>query len=169
MSYSTTNKSADDWVDGKFLPKGTIVILNTWGMHMDTQVWPDAEKFNPDRYQGHSLLATEYIARGNWEKRDHYGYGVGRRVCPGMHLAERNMLLSIAKLIWAFKFEAQIGPNGKRIPVDSDPVTGYHAGFLYCPKDYGCRPVVRTQRIRETVLREFSEAERDVFSRFESK
>ncbi|KAI1167833.1 putative cytochrome P450 oxidoreductase [Nemania serpens] len=159
----------DDWVDGKYLPKGTIVILNTWGMHMDEQVWPDAEKFNPDRYQNHPLLATEYIARGDWEKRDHYGYGVGRRVCPGMHLAERNMLLSIAKLIWAFKFEAQTGPNGTRVVVDSDPVTGYHAGFLYCPKDYGCRPVVRTQKIRETVMREFSEAERDVFSRFESE
>ena len=25
----------DDYIDGKFVPKGTIVIFNTWGMHMD--------------------------------------------------------------------------------------------------------------------------------------
>ncbi|KAI8631789.1 cytochrome P450 [Xylariaceae sp. FL1651] len=156
----------DDWVEGKFLPKGTTVILNVWGMHMDPQVWEDPEKFNPDRYKDHPLLAPEYVAGGDWQKRDHYGYGAGRRICPGMYLAERNMLLSIAKLIWAFRFERRIGPDGKTLPVDSDPVTGYHNGFLYCPKDYGCQPVVRSDKVRETVLREYEQAEREVFSRF---
>ncbi|RYC62618.1 hypothetical protein CHU98_g3609 [Xylaria longipes] len=157
----------DDWVDGKFLPKGTTIILNTWGMHMDPEVWQDPEKFNPDRYKDHPLLAPEYVARGDWTKRDHYGYGVGRRVCPGMHLAERNMLLSVAKLIWAFKFEAQTKPDGTPVPIDADPITGYHNGFLYSPKAYGCKPVLRSEKIRETVLQEFGEAERDVFSRFD--
>ncbi|KAI0433347.1 putative cytochrome P450 oxidoreductase [Xylaria sp. FL1042] len=158
--------SQDDWVDGKFLPKGTVVLLNTWGMHMDPHVWEEPGRFNPDRYKDHPLLAPEYVARGDWTKRDHYGYGVGRRICPGMHLAERNMLISVAKLIWAFKFEAQTGSDGSPVRIDADPVTGYHNGFLYCPKAYGCRPVVRSERIRETVLREFSEAEKNVFSRF---
>ncbi|KAI1334142.1 cytochrome P450 [Xylariaceae sp. FL0016] len=157
---------ADDWVDGKFLPKGTTIILNTWGMHMDPQVWEEPEKFKPERYEDHPLLATEYIAKGDWTKRDHYGYGAGRRICPGMYLAERNMLLSIAKLIWAFKFEPQKGPDGTPVPIDSDPVTGYHNGFLYCSKDYGCKPVVRSEKIRATVLQEFARAESDVFTRF---
>jgi cytochrome P450 len=156
----------DDWVEGKFLPKGTIVILNVWGMHMDPQVWDDPEKFNPDRYKNHPLLANEYVAAGDWQKRDHYGYGAGRRICPGMYLAERNMLVSIAKLIWAFRFERRIGPDGNVLPVDPDPVTGYHNGFLYCAKDYGCQPIIRSNRIRETVLREYDEAEKNVFSKF---
>lgn len=158
----------DDWVDGKFLPKGTTIILNVWGMHMDPQVWKDPERFNPDRYQDHPLLAHEYVAAGDWQKRDHYGYGAGRRICPGMYLAERNMLLSIAKLVWAFEFRPQIGRDGTPTPVDPDPVTGYHSGFLYCPKDYGCQSVLRSEKIRETILREFADAERDVFSRFDT-
>ncbi|KAH7054332.1 putative cytochrome P450 oxidoreductase [Macrophomina phaseolina] len=156
----------DDWVDGKFLPKGTIVILNVWGMHMDPQVWLEPEKFNPDRYHEHPKLAPDYVAGGDWQKRDHYGYGAGRRICPGMYLAERNMLLSIAKLIWAFKFEPKTGPDGRPLPIDPDPVTGYHNGFLYCAKDYGCDPVLRSDKIRATVLREYDRAERDVFNRF---
>ena len=131
---------------------------------MDPQVWKDPETFNPDRYQNHPLLAPDYVAGGDWEKRDHYGYGVGRRICPGMFLAERNMLLSIAKLIWAFKFEAPRGLDGKPVHIDPDPVTGYHSGFLYCPKDYGCRPVLRSEKVKETILKEFEEAEKDVFS-----
>ncbi|KAL1866482.1 hypothetical protein Daus18300_006717 [Diaporthe australafricana] len=157
----------DDWVEGKFLPKGTTTILNVWGMHMDPSVWEEPEKFNPDRYQNHPLLAPEYVAGGDWTKRDHFGYGAGRRICPGMYLAERNMLLSIAKLIWAFSFEAQTGADGKPMRVDSDPVTGYHAGFLYCPKEYPCKPVLRSEKIRETVLKEYELAEKDVFSSFE--
>ncbi|KAI2620443.1 cytochrome P450 [Hypoxylon sp. NC1633] len=155
----------DDWIDGKFLPKGTTVILNVWGMHMDPQVWEEPEKFNPDRYQHHPLLAPDYVAGGDWQKRDHYGYGAGRRICPGMYLAERNMLLSIAKLIWAFKFEPSSGPDGRPLPIDPDPVTGYHNGFLYCPKSYDCKFVPRSESVRETVLREYDQAERDVFSK----
>lgn len=133
---------------------------------MDPQVWQDPEKFNPDRYQDHPLLAPDYVAGGNWQKRDHYGYGAGRRICPGMHLAERNMLLSIAKLIWAFKFEPSSGPDGRPLSIDPDPVEGYHNGFLYCAKSYGCKPVLRSTNIRKTVLREYDQAERDVFSSF---
>ncbi|OJJ97582.1 hypothetical protein ASPACDRAFT_45673 [Aspergillus aculeatus ATCC 16872] len=155
----------DDWVDGKFLPKGTMVVVNTWGMHMDpdhrlNQKY-DPAKFVPERFAEHPALAPEYVP-GAWENRDHYGYGVSRRICPGIHLAERNMFLAIAKLLWAFEF--QPGPEGE--PCDSDPVTGYQHGFLYCAKPYSTRPVLRSESIRETVEREFALAQREVFSTF---
>jgi cytochrome P450 len=135
-------------------------------MHMDPQTWSNPSEFIPERYSAHTSLAPEYVASGDWEKRDHYGYGAGRRICPGIHLAERNMFLSIAKLLWAFNFEEDVGVDGKPLMNDSDPVTGYHQGFLYCAKPYGCKPVVRSERIRETIVREFEEAEQNVFSQF---
>jgi cytochrome P450 len=135
------------------------VIVNTWGMHMNEGQWEHPEAFMPERFSSHPFLAPEYAA-GKWEARDHYGYGVGRRICPGIHLAERNMFLAIAKLLWAFTFDAGDGS------VDSDPVTGYHNGFLYCAKDYSCRPVVRSERIRATIEKEVAMAQRDVFSQF---
>ena len=162
-----TDDAPDDWVDGKFLPKGTIVIINTWGIHMDPQTHDDPTSFIPERFADHEKLAPEYAA-GDWEKRDHYGYGAGRRICPGMHLAERNMFLSIAKLLWAFRFENSMRADGEGEEVNNmDPVEGYHQGFLYCAKPYGCRPIVRSEEHRETILREFEEAEKMVFAKFE--
>ncbi|MCJ1371538.1 hypothetical protein MMC20_002756 [Loxospora ochrophaea] len=155
----------DDWIDGKFLPKGTIVILNVWGMHMDDSKMENPSAFIPERFASHPSLAPEYVA-GKWEQRDHYGYGAGRRACPGIHLAERNMFLSIAKLLWAFRFEEQKDALGRLVTNNPDPVDGYHQGFLYCAKDYGCTTILRSEEIRKTVEREYEEAERDVFSRF---
>lgn len=159
--------SADEWIDGKFLPKGTLLIMNAWGMHTDERTFPNPSAFIPERFADRPSLAPEYAA-GDWERRDHYGYGAGRRICPGIHLAERNMFLSVAKLLWAFRFEETVsGQDGKTaMPNDSDPVTGYHQGFLYCAKPYGCRPVLRSESIRRTVEREFCEAQK-VFGKFE--
>ena len=157
----------DDRIDGRFLPKGTVVIFNTWGMHMDETLWESPADFNPDRYENYKLLAPEYIAMGgDWKNRDHYGYGFGRRSCPGIHLAERNMFLAIAKLLWALRFEPKVGVDGQEVPIDSSPDEGYHQGFLYCAKDYECQATVRSERIRETLLREFEEARTNVFSQF---
>ncbi|KAI9841063.1 MAG: hypothetical protein M1837_001034 [Sclerophora amabilis] len=156
----------DDWIDGHFVPKGSTVMLNVWGMHMDENVWEKPEDFIPERYDQHPSLAPVYVASGEWEKRDHYGYGAGRRVCPGIHLAERNMFLSVAKLLWAFRFEEEMGADGKPLVNDPAPDTGYHQGFLYCAKDYGCKTTPRSDKIKETIMREYSEAEESVFSRF---
>lgn len=86
----------------------------------------------PCRYDGRSKLADHYQGNPEWQNRDHYGtsttetslhgiwltlycpaYGGGRRICPGMHLAERTLWQSMAKLLWAFE-----------ITPASDPVTG---------------------------------------------
>lgn len=141
------------------------MIINAWGMHMDEKTISDPSAFIPERFAAHAALAPEYAA-GDWEKRDHYGYGAGRRICPGIHLAERNMFLSIAKMLWAFRFEEEVGFDGRSLKNDADPVSGYHQGFLYCAKPYGCKPVVRSERIRETVEREFAEAQEKVFAAF---
>ncbi|KAJ5215369.1 m-cresol methyl hydroxylase [Penicillium cinerascens] len=151
----------DDWIDGKFIPKGTMIVINTWGLHMDPSQEHDPAAFVPERFAHHPSLAPEYVA-GRWENRDHYGYGVSRRICPGIHLAERNMFLAIAKLLWAFEFQ----PGDADEPNDSDPVTGYQHGFLYCAKPYGCRPVVRSKTVRRTIESEFAIAQQEVFSTF---
>ena len=133
---------------------------------MDPEIHFNPTSFIPERFVNHKKLAPEYAA-GDWENRDHYGYGAGRRICPGMHLAERNMFLSIAKLLWAFRFENGVQEDGREEVNKMDPVEGYQQGFLYCPKPYGCKPVVRSEKHRETILREFEEAEKNVFSKFE--
>lgn len=85
------------------IPKGSTVILNVWGLHHDPKRHAHPDIFDPERYAGRTLLAPEYVSCADPEQRDHYGYGSGRRICPGIHLAERNLFLAIAKLLWAFR------------------------------------------------------------------
>ncbi|KAH8195801.1 hypothetical protein TruAng_010044 [Truncatella angustata] len=137
----------DDWVGGHFIPKGSTVVLNVWGMHHDERRWEKPEEFNPDRYASHPKLASRYTSDG--PDRDHFGYGAGRRVCPGIHLAERNLFIAMAKLLWAFEFR-------KNINDDSEIKSSI--GFLQCVADFGCEITVRSQKRAETIRNEFQAA-----------
>jgi len=66
--------------------------------------------FEHDRFAGRTALASTLAASKDYEACDHYGYGAGRRLCPGIHLAERNLFVGIAKLLWAFTH----GGEGRR-------------------------------------------------------
>lgn len=157
----------DDWVDGMFLPKGSQVFINAFGMHHDERRFPNPDVFDPDHYRGVTALASE-LANGDYANRDHYGYGSGRRLCPGIHLAERNLFLAIAKLVWAF----DIGPGrdaaGQAVEPDVSNEKGYCSGFLVCAEDFPCTVTVRSEARKATILRECDKARAEVFSRFET-
>ncbi|KAJ5661167.1 m-hydroxybenzyl alcohol hydroxylase [Penicillium longicatenatum] len=144
----------DDYINGMFIPKGATIVLNVWGIHHDPNIYPDPEKFEPSRFESFPSLAPAYTATGEWDKRDHYGYGAGRRICPGIHLAERNLFIGVAKLLWAFEFTQPVGSYS-----DIDPESGTSQGFLHCPKEYGCGIRLRDPEKRETIEREFREAQ----------
>lgn len=143
------------------IPKGSTVVLNVWGMHHDKNRWSHPEDFEPDRFSEYVALAPSYAASGEWEKRDHYGYGAGRRICPGIHLAERNLFIGIAKLLWAFEFTQPTGTES-----NTDPKSGASQGFLHCPKDYGLAIKLRSPDRRNTICKELEKA-KSVFAKFD--
>ncbi|CAI7595623.1 unnamed protein product [Penicillium bialowiezense] len=149
----------DDYINGMLIPKGATIVLNVWGMHHDPNTYPAPEQFEPSRFESYRSLAPGYTA-GEWDKRDHYGYGAGRRICPGIHLAERNLFIGVAKLLWAFEFTQPVGSFS-----DIDPESGASQGFLHCPKEYGCGIRLRGEK-RGTIEKEFREAQ-ELFARFD--
>lgn len=155
----------DDWIDGFFLPKGTTVIINAWGMQHDGNRFKNPEVFDPDHFAGCTKLAPE-LANGAWEERDHYGYGAGRRLCPGIHLAERNLFLAMAKLLWAFDMLPGVDQKGQEMRVDTDARTAYCEGFLVCAYDFPARFRLRGEEREKAVLREFDEGE-STFRKYE--
>lgn len=157
-----------DWIDGYKLPKGSIVFINAWGLHHDEKRYPNPDVFDPDHYKGVTSLAPVLAAATDENERDHYGYGSGRRLCPGIHLAERNLFLAISKLLWAFEFSPGTDDSGKTLELDTDPRTGYSEGFLVCAKPFPCQIEVRSDARRRTIDREYAGAKKDVFSRFEA-
>ncbi|KAI0040421.1 cytochrome P450 [Auriscalpium vulgare] len=70
--------------------------------------WPSFT-FNPDRYLGDDLSSYESANLADPRQRDHWAFGSGRRICPGIHVAEREMWLAMSRLMWAFEINAVPG------------------------------------------------------------
>ncbi|KAG6363664.1 hypothetical protein INS49_008765 [Diaporthe citri] len=91
--------------NGNFIPKDTVMVLNTWTMHHDENRHHNPMDFNPDRYLGDPLTSAQSSSLTDPYQRDHWMFGAGRRICPGMIVAEREIWLAISRLIWAFTLE----------------------------------------------------------------
>jgi cytochrome P450 len=73
-----SNAIADEWVDGKLLPKGAVVFVNVWGLHHDEMKFSNSDVFDPDHYRGRTASPAEYANSADYENRDHYGFGRSR-------------------------------------------------------------------------------------------
>jgi hypothetical protein len=117
------------------------------------------------------LTAGEYAALPDVNARDHFSFGGGRRICPGMHVAERSIFLNLARLLWGFNVEHAKDENGNDIPVDAT-TEGLVPGALSNPKLFKCCTIpgfgwglivaitVRSKK-RERILRqEWAEAKK---------
>ncbi|KAK0472150.1 cytochrome P450 [Armillaria novae-zelandiae] len=80
--------------NGYAIPKGAIVIPNHWSIFHDPDIFPDPERFDPQRW-----LTPDGTIRNDIKN---YNFGFGRRVCPGMHVANRSLFVNTALLMWAF-------------------------------------------------------------------
>lgn len=104
----------------------------------------------------------------DYEERDHYAFGVGRRLCSGIHLAERSAFVAIAKILWAFDIRPGLDEKGNVVDIDITSETRYKDGLVVSPAPFPCDIRPRSEKIRETIMREFAVAERDVFTKFQN-
>lgn len=116
LPHSSTE---DDWYNGMFIPKGSIMIPNVWHLNRDPEIYgADAAHFNPARFldaDGEMIsLAPETKEEG------HVTYGFGRRVCVGKHVANNSLFIDFAMMLWACMIEPGKDENGKVIPIDVD-------------------------------------------------
>ncbi|KAM6497593.1 cytochrome P450 [Amanita muscaria] len=82
---------------GYRIPEGAIVIGNAWAIGRDPQYFPDPEKFNPQRWFDSNGKLREDLKN--------YAFGLGRRVCPGQHIATSSIFLNTALILWAMTVE----------------------------------------------------------------
>src|SRR5690606_26576989 len=85
---------------------------------------------------------TESAQSPDVSRRDHFSFGAGRRICEGMHVADRSLFLVIARLMWAFDISKVVDGDGKEITPDQDDLVG---GFLKQPRTFPVRITPRTK------------------------
>ncbi|KAJ9161964.1 Cytochrome P450 [Coniochaeta hoffmannii] len=146
MYHSSTE---DDWYEGYFIPKDSVVVLNWWAIHNDPNRYPEPDVFRPSRYLGKNLSAAEYINVDDPYERDHFAYGAGRRVCPGVHVAEKSLFIVITRIVWGFNIRKKLGADGTPV----EPTTRMMPGFLSIPTPFECEITTRSPE-REKVIRD---------------
>ncbi|XP_035693886.1 cytochrome P450 3A11-like, partial [Branchiostoma floridae] len=83
-------------INGLHIPAGMNINFPVWVIHHDPELWPEPDKFKPERF------SKEEIAT-----RDPYAFltfGVGPRACVGMRLAMLEIKLALAKVLEKFRF-----------------------------------------------------------------
>ncbi|KAF8677685.1 Cytochrome P450 [Rhizoctonia solani] len=92
----------DDIYKSYRIPKGAIVMGNVWAMTCDKNVYKDPEVFEPDRYLD---PATPFSPVFGW----------GRRRCPGIHLGQSSLFITIASILMTFDIGTIIDSDGKEV------------------------------------------------------
>lgn len=146
----------DDVYDGVFLRAGTIVHANQWAIHREEALYPDPERFNPNRwlsadYPTYREPLTKFPSLNNFSS-----FGFGRRICPGMNIAERSLYILTARIAWACEFSKKRGPRGEEIEV---PSYDYVSGFNTQPKPFPFELRPRSEQRRILVEQVWREAE----------
>ncbi|KAK7046638.1 cytochrome P450 [Favolaschia claudopus] len=137
----------DDEYKGYTIRKGTTVISSLWNMHHNEEEFPDSYGFNPDRFMykepGTDFFNTETLGLGN------YGFGFGRRECPGQHLAAKSMWIAIVRMLWGFHIEPLKDGNGMPMKIDPDNCT---EGLTSRPNPFPANFIPRSAAHVETIL-----------------
>ncbi|KAH8805193.1 cytochrome P450 [Xylogone sp. PMI_703] len=147
----------EDIYNGYRIPRGSVVRVNTWAIHRDPNRYPDPERFNPDRFLNHPLSASAYANSGDVSARDHFSYGGGKRICVGMHLAERSLFNMTSRLLHIFDIKPALDEQGNEIPPD---INAFSSGLISAPLPFKVRFIVRNEAVRRLLEREWMDTAR---------
>ncbi|KAF8599139.1 cytochrome P450 [Ceratobasidium sp. AG-I] len=137
------------------IPAGTTIFVNNWGIAHDPEVYERPEDFWPDRWISNEFGTKPGV--DNSDRRNTIWFGTGRRLCPGIHLANNGLMINTMNLIWAFNFGPEIdSETGKPIPVN---IFNYSKGVLPCPEPFMCTVTPRSKQHAEIIKNEFAAAD----------
>ena len=96
-------------IEGYYIPKKSRIIVNTWAIGRDPNVWSEnVEEFYPERFIGSNNIV---------ELKGHdfrlLPFGSGRRGCPGMQLGLVIVRFVLAQLVHCFNWELPSGTEAK--------------------------------------------------------
>ena len=114
---------------GYHIPQDATILINMWGCHYNKEFWEDPECFRPERFldeQGNILPPSSEF------RRHVVAFGMGSRVCPGMHFSRGRIFLFMSNLLQSYNLVKD--PNTENQP-SCDPST-FGLGLALNPNKY---------------------------------
>jgi cytochrome P450 len=79
------------------IQKGQLISISIYGLHHDSDVYPEPDKFRPERFDEASKASRDNLS--------FLPFGAGPRNCIGMRFATVEIKLMMASLLHKFRFE----------------------------------------------------------------
>ncbi|XP_059334117.1 cytochrome P450 2J2-like [Ammospiza nelsoni] len=89
--------SEDTYVDGYYIPKGTVITTNLTSLLFDKNEWKAPDTFNPENF----LKDGKF-----WKNECFLPFSTGKRSCLGELLARSELFLFFTSLLQKFTFQA---------------------------------------------------------------
>ncbi|XP_052368256.1 cytochrome P450 3A27 isoform X2 [Oncorhynchus keta] len=96
-------------INGIVIPKDCVVLVPTWTLHRDPEIWSDPEEFKPERF---SKENKEPI-----DPNTYMPFGAGPRNCIGMRFALIMIKLAMVEILQSFTFSVC---DETEIPLEMD-------------------------------------------------
>ncbi|GJE91694.1 cytochrome P450 [Phanerochaete sordida] len=129
---------ADDEYHGYFVPAGTTVLANVWAIMHDESVYHDADRFIPERFCDEGAPDSLSVA-----------FGFGRRICPGLAIAQIHVFVTIASILATFNIELARDSAGNVI----EPTEDATSGVINFPKPFKVSITPRSPEAIELIKR----------------
>nr|GEW41481.1 cytochrome P450 CYP82D47-like [Tanacetum cinerariifolium] len=111
---SAPRESTEDCVVGGYtVPKGTVLLVNIWNIHHDSQMWTDPFIFEPERF-----LTSKKEIDVIGQHFEFFPFGSGRRMCVGISFALEALQYILASVIHGFVFK---NPTNELIDMTETP------------------------------------------------
>ncbi|KAI0641999.1 CyP450 monooxygenase [Trametes meyenii] len=132
----------NDKFHGYFIPAGTNVFVNVWGLLHDPEVWDHPDEFRPERFLRDGKLDASV------RDPETLMFGFGRRICPGRHFARASLFITVASVLHTFDVGLPLDSRGRPIMITHEQ----SHGILSYPVDARCTITPRSEEARELVL-----------------
>ncbi|ELU38334.1 cytochrome P450 [Rhizoctonia solani AG-1 IA] len=125
----------DDEYRGYRIPAGSTLISNIYAITRDERIYPDPENFIPERFDANQPGPSPPNPRD-------FVFGIGRRICPGNHIADASVWLAIANLVATMDISKACDSNG--VPIE--PVPERCSGFVCQLRPFPCSIKPRSEK-----------------------
>ncbi|XP_058814828.1 cytochrome P450 4d1-like [Topomyia yanbarensis] len=82
-------------MNGTIVPAGTSIAIKIYNIHRNPKIWPDPEKFDPERFS-----KSNESSRGRY---DYIPFSAGSRNCIGQRYAMMELKVTLIKLLAKYK------------------------------------------------------------------